>query len=49
MAKKQLGAIEEHFNKVSDPGIERTKQHKLIVIIVIGLTQNKQKTARYSA
>jgi predicted transposase YbfD/YdcC len=37
MVKKQLGAIEEHFSKVSDPRIERTKEHKLIDIIVIAI------------
>jgi predicted transposase YbfD/YdcC len=37
MTNKALGAIEEHFSKVNDPRIERTKEHKLIDIIVIGI------------
>jgi len=37
MADKSLGAIEEHFGKVSDPRIERTKEHKLIDILVIAI------------
>jgi len=37
MANKPIGAIEEHFGKVSDPRIERTKEHKLIDIIVIAI------------
>jgi len=35
MRKKPLAAIEEHFSKVSDPRVDRTKEHKLIDIIVI--------------
>jgi hypothetical protein len=30
MRKKPLEAIEEHFSKVSDPRLDRTKEHKLI-------------------
>ena len=37
MAKQRLGAIDEHFSKVKDPRIERTKEHKLIDIIVIAI------------
>ena len=37
MAKKRLGAIDEYFSKVKDPRIERTKEHKLIDIIVIAI------------
>jgi hypothetical protein len=34
---KALGTIEEHFGKVRDPRIERTKEHKLIDILVIAI------------
>jgi predicted transposase YbfD/YdcC len=37
MPKKPLEAIEEHFSKVSDPRVERTKEHKLIDIIAIAI------------
>ncbi|MBI5935204.1 MAG: ISAs1 family transposase [Chloroflexi bacterium] len=37
MSKKPLEAIEEHFSKVTDPRIERTKDHKLIDIIGVGI------------
>lgn len=37
MPKKPLEAIEEHFSKVSDPRIERTKEHKLIDMIAIAI------------
>jgi hypothetical protein len=37
MADKPLGAIEEHFGKVSDPRVERTKEYRLIDIIVIAI------------
>src|SRR5512134_1713841 len=37
MRKKPLEAIEEHFSKVSDPRVERTKEHKLIDIIAIAI------------
>ena len=37
MTNKPSGAIEEHFGKVSDPRIERTKEHKLIDIIIIAI------------
>ncbi len=37
MPKKPLEAIEEQFSKVSDPRIDRTKDHKLIDIIVIAI------------
>jgi len=37
MPKKPLEAIEEHFSKVSDPRIDRTKEHKLIDIIAIAI------------
>jgi hypothetical protein len=32
-----LEAIEEHFSKVSDPRIDRSKEHKLIDIIAIAI------------
>src|SRR5215211_4598442 len=37
MPNKPLEAIEEHFSKVSDPRVDRTKEHKLIDIIVIAI------------
>lgn len=37
MAKRPLEALEEHFGKVSDPRVERTKEHQLIDIIAIAI------------
>ncbi|HEX6034067.1 MAG TPA: ISAs1 family transposase, partial [Anaerolineales bacterium] len=37
MPKKPLEALEEHFSKVSDPRVDRTKEHKLIDIIAIAI------------
>ena len=37
MPKKPLAAIEEHFSKVSDPRIDRSKEHKLIDMIAIAI------------
>ena len=37
MPKKPLEAIEEHFGQVTDPRLDRTKEHKLIDIISIAL------------
>ncbi|HUE98582.1 MAG TPA: ISAs1 family transposase [Anaerolineales bacterium] len=37
MPKKPLEAIEEHFSKVSDPRIDRTKEHKLIDMMAIAI------------
>lgn len=37
MPKKPLEAIEEYFGKVSDPRLDRTKDHKLIDIIAIAI------------
>jgi predicted transposase YbfD/YdcC len=37
MPKRPLEAIEEHFSKVSDPRVDRTKDHKLIDIIAIAI------------
>ena len=37
MPKKPLEAIEAHFSKVSDPRVERTKEHKLIDMIAIAI------------
>jgi len=37
MPKKPLEAIEEHFSKVSDPRMDRTKEHKLIDLIAIAI------------
>jgi predicted transposase YbfD/YdcC len=37
MPKKPLEAIEEHFSKVSDPRVDRTKEHKLMDLIAIAI------------
>ncbi len=37
MPKKLLKAIEEHFSQVTDPRIDRTKEHKLIDIIALAI------------
>lgn len=37
MPKKPLEVIEEHFGKIIDPRMDRTKQHKLIDIIAIAI------------
>jgi len=37
MPKKPLEAIEQHFSKVIDPRVERTKEHKLMDMIVIAI------------
>ena len=37
MPKKPLEAIEEHFSKVTDPRMDRTKEHKLIDMIAIAI------------
>lgn len=37
MSKKPLEAIEEHFSKVTDPRVERTRGHKLMDIIAIAI------------
>ena len=37
MPKKPLETIEEHFSKVTDPRIDRGKEHKLIDMIVIAI------------
>ena len=37
MAKKPLEAIEEHFSRVTDPRVDRTKEHKLIDLITIAI------------
>jgi predicted transposase YbfD/YdcC len=37
MSKRPLEAIEEHFSRVTDPRKDRTKDHKLIDIIVIAI------------
>jgi predicted transposase YbfD/YdcC len=37
MPKKPLEAIEEHFSKVRDPRVDRTKDHKLIDMIAIAI------------
>jgi hypothetical protein len=37
MPRKPLEAIEEHFSKVTDPRMERTKEHKLIDMIAISI------------
>ena len=37
MSKKPLEALEEQFSRVTDPRVDRTKEHKLIDIIVIAI------------
>ena len=37
MPKKPLEALEEHFNKITDPRMDRTKEHKLIDMIAIAI------------
>ena len=37
MPKKPLEVIEEHFGKITDPRMDRTKHHKLIDIIAIAI------------
>lgn len=37
MSKKPLEAIEEHFSQVTDPRVDRTKEHKLIDLIAISI------------
>jgi hypothetical protein len=37
MPKKPLEAIEEHFSKVTDPRVDRTKDHKLMDMIAIAI------------
>ena len=37
MPKKPLEVIEEHFSKVNDPRMDRTKHHKLIDMIAIAI------------
>jgi predicted transposase YbfD/YdcC len=37
MPKKPLEAMEEHFGKVSDPRVDRTKEHKLLDMIAIAI------------
>jgi len=37
MPKKALKAIEEHFSQVTDPRVARTKEHKLIDMIIIAI------------
>jgi len=37
MPKKPLEAIEQHFSKVTDPRVDRTKGHKLMDMIVIAI------------
>lgn len=37
MSKRPLEVIEEHFGKVTDPRVNRTKEHKLIDIIAIAI------------
>jgi hypothetical protein len=47
MPKKSLEAIEEHFSKVSDPRVERTKKHKLMDMIAIAIgIKSWQKTTK---
>ena len=37
MPKKPLEAIEAHFSKVTDPRVDRTKEHNLIDMIAIAI------------
>jgi predicted transposase YbfD/YdcC len=37
MTAKALKAIEKHFGQISDPRVDRTKEHKLVDIIAIAL------------
>jgi predicted transposase YbfD/YdcC len=37
MSEKPMAAIEEYFGRVTDPRIERTKEHKLMDILVIAI------------
>ena len=37
MAPKALKAIEKHFGQITDPRVDRTKDHKLVDIIAIAL------------
>jgi hypothetical protein len=37
MKERPLKKIEEHFGKVTDPRIDRTKEHKLIDIMAIAI------------
>ncbi len=37
MVPKALKAIEKHFGQITDPRVERTKEHKLVDIIAIAL------------
>ena len=37
MPKKPLEAIAEHFSQVTDPRVDRTKEHKLIDMIAIAI------------
>jgi predicted transposase YbfD/YdcC len=37
MPKKPLEALEEHFSKVTDPRVDRTKEHKLLDMIAIAI------------
>ena len=37
MPQNPLESIEEHFGKVTDPRVDRTKEHKLIDIIAIAI------------
>ena len=38
MGKKPIEAIEEYLGKVTDPRVDRTKDHKLIDIITTAIT-----------
>ncbi len=37
MTAKALKAIEKHFGQITDPRVDRTKEHKLVDIIAIAL------------
>ncbi len=37
MEKQTPGTLIEHFSRITDPRIERTKRHKLIDILVIAI------------
>jgi DDE_Tnp_1-associated len=37
VAEKPIASLEEYFGRVTDPRVERTKEHQLIDILVIAL------------
>lgn len=37
MAKQAVTALTEHFSNITDPRVDRTKDHKLIDIVIIAI------------